>query len=393
MTKEIETPPDFAVIGHPENWEMALEVFQRLRGQDRGPVSMEDARDILPWIPPRPVCRIEIASSTGAIARGVYIDAFLPPDRLSQTSARAHLQRIRQALDCAIREGARVATLGGFTSILLEANSERMPSGPTAFTTGNTLTVAYIVKALERIASHSNKPLADSILLVIGASGDVGSGCARYLAPRVKRLVLCARNIKRLELLESALRREGVHTKATTDPNEFLEDADLVVCAASIPLPSLSLDAARPDAVVCDAGYPRNVLAGSGPRRPRVFFGGMGQVRAGYRMTPDLAGALNPHPIPGVAQGCALEGALLAFEKRWEPFSRGRGFITPARVDEIWALAQRHGLGLAPFFNRDGPCGDLAAAQNCSSDSPLPSLPRSPASASPRENAGPAESN
>lgn len=154
----------------------------------------------------------------------------------------------------------------------------------------------------------------------------------------------------------------------TTVPEEFLPEADLVICAASLPFSSLSVEAARADAIICDAGYPRNVLAGSGKNRPTIFFGGMGRVREGFRMDPDLSKALNPHPFPHVAQGCLLEGVLLAFERRWEPFSRGRGHIVPERVDEIWALAQKHGLDLAPFFNSDGPCKEelLAARPSCS---------------------------
>ena len=40
-------------------------------------------------------------------------------------------------------------------------------------------------------------------LLVVGATGDVGSGCARCLAPHVKRLLLYARNGERLRRLET----------------------------------------------------------------------------------------------------------------------------------------------------------------------------------------------
>jgi hypothetical protein len=74
--------------------------------------------------------------------------------------------------------------------------------------------------------------------------------------------------------------------------------------------------------------------------------------------TPDLHGVLNRHPFPDVVHGCLLEGMALALERRFEPFSRGRGFITPERVEEIAAIAARHGIHLAPLCNADGPLQD-----------------------------------
>jgi hypothetical protein len=74
--------------------------------------------------------------------------------------------------------------------------------------------------------------------------------------------------------------------------------------------------------------------------------------------SPDLHGVLNRHPFPDVVHGCLLEGMALALERRFEPFSQGRGFITPERVEEIAAIAARHGIHLAPLYNADGPLED-----------------------------------
>jgi hypothetical protein len=45
---------------------------------------------------------------------------------------------------------------------------------------------------------------------------------------------------------------------------------------------------------------------------------------------------------------------VLALERRFEPFSQGRGFITPERVEEIGIIAERHGIYLAPLYNANG---------------------------------------
>jgi fatty aldehyde-generating acyl-ACP reductase len=360
------SPARFALIGHLDSWEKTAAVVQTLRGGLGRPVSVRDVREIVPFLPPRTVCRVSVRSIDGSCARGVYVDAFLPPDRLCERegSLREKIRRVREAAACALREGASVAALGGFSSIVLEGKVELLPSHEqVAFTTGNTLTVAYIVKAIERAASLAGRCLASRSVLVLGATGDVGSGCARYLAGRAGRLLLCARNASRLRRLERELAREGTPVSISTDAEELLPEADFVVAAASLARPGFSMRTVRPDAIVCDAGYPKNVLEDGGTRPgPVVFFGGMGQILGGLELVPDLRPVLAPHPAENVVQGCLLEGMLLALEGRCESFSRGRGRISPGRVDAIWSLAEKHGFALAPFFDGRGLCGDRIAA-------------------------------
>jgi hypothetical protein len=72
-------------------------------------------------------------------------------------------------------------------------------------------------------------------------------------------------------------------------------------------------------------------------------------------------------PFPDVVHGCLLEGMALALEGRFEPYSQGRGFITPQRVEEIESIAARHGIYLAPLYNADGPVEDgLDCRTECS---------------------------
>ncbi|HEY6066249.1 MAG TPA: hypothetical protein VIY96_08850, partial [Thermoanaerobaculia bacterium] len=315
----------FALIGHLDSWEKTAAVVQSLRGGAHHPISVRDVREIVPFLPPRTVCRVTVFSRDGSSAQGVYVDAFLSPDRLDDGSVREKIQRIREAASYAGREGASVAALGGFSSIVLEGKVDLLPNhDEVAFTTGNTLTVAYIVKAIEKASALAGRPLRSQRILILGATGDVGSGCARYLAPRAGRLLLCARNLHRLRRLQRSLAMTGPPAAISTDPEELLLDADFVVAAASLSSPRFSLRSARPDAIVCDAGYPKNVIS-DGKSGPVVFFGGMGQVLGGLRLEPDLLSVLEPHPAPNVVQGCLLEGMLLALEGRSESYSHGRG--------------------------------------------------------------------
>ncbi len=350
---------DFALIGHQESWRSAADVIAVLRGPERTPLPDAEIKDILPWIPPRAVCHVEVGSNTGAKARGIYIDSFIPPDRLEAAYVHENIARVRKAAACAINAWAKIVSLGGFSSILIEGNFDQFPEKrDTVFTTGNSLTVGFIVQGIQKMCALESRKLERSTLLIVGATGDVGSGCARCLAPHVRRVLLTARNAERLRRLTTELQAEEIEVEVATDLQQFSTPADVVICAASLACPSLLLGRIAPDAIVCDAGYPKNLSPNAHMPDAKIFFGGLGQITGGMHFTPDFHGVLNRHPFPDVVHGCLLEGMALALDRRFEPFSHGRGFITPERVEEIVTIAARHGIYLAPFYNADGPLED-----------------------------------
>jgi predicted amino acid dehydrogenase len=347
---------DFALIGHQESWRAAADVLALLRGPERAPLPDDEIRDIVPWIPPRAICHVEVGSCGGAKARGLYIDSFIPPDRLEAAHTLDNLSRVRGAAACAIKAGAKIVSLGGFSSILIEGNFDQFPERlDTVFTTGNTLTVGFIVQGVKKMCAMEGRDLRKSTLLIVGATGDVGSGCARCLAPMVRRVQLSARNVERLRRLVAELEADGVEVEMATDLQQFSREADVVICAASLASPSLLLGRIAREAIVCDAGYPKNLSPTTQAPSVKVFFGGLGQITGGLEFAPDFHGILNRHPFPDVVHGCLLEGMALALEGRFEPFSQGRGAIKPDNVAEIEAIAARHGIHLAPLYNSDGP--------------------------------------
>src|ERR1700723_3451672 len=165
---------DFALIGHQESWRAAADVLAVLRGPERTPLPDDEIRDILPWIPPRAVCHVEVDSIEDAKARGLYIASFIPPDRLEAAYVHENIARVRAAAACAIKAGARIVSLGGFSSILIEGNVDQLPQRHgTVFTTGNTLTVSFIIQGVRQLCLQQGRDLRRSTLLMIGATGDV----------------------------------------------------------------------------------------------------------------------------------------------------------------------------------------------------------------------------
>ncbi|HLQ50689.1 MAG TPA: hypothetical protein VK129_04275, partial [Terriglobales bacterium] len=175
---------DFALVGHQESWRAASDVLAVLRGPQHTPLPDDEIKDILPWIPPRAVCHVEVGSIVHAEiggarlkSRGLYIDSFIPPDCLDDAYIHENLTRVRRAAACAINAGARIVSLGGFSSILIEGNFDQLPERHhTVFTTGNTLTVAFIVQGIRKMCALEGRKLRGSTLLIVGATGDVGSG-------------------------------------------------------------------------------------------------------------------------------------------------------------------------------------------------------------------------
>jgi fatty aldehyde-generating acyl-ACP reductase len=351
---------DFALIAHQESWESAADVLAVLRGPKLPPLPDIDLKEIFPWIPPRAVCRVELTSTLGHSVRGIYIDAFIPPDRLGYQYTHENIARVRAAAAYAVKEDAKIVSLGGFSSILIEGNSNLLQDKQdSVFTTGNTLTVSLIVQGIEAMCAKQGRRLRDSTLLIVGATGDVGSGCARCLGPLVKRIVLNARAIHRLRSLANELSDGCMHVEVTTDLQQLSVQADIVICVASLESSSLLLGCLGPNAILCDAGYPKNLSPAAGTDDCTIFFGGLGQATGGIRFQPDVHCVLHHHPFPNIAQGCMLEGMVLALEERFEPFSHGRGFITLERVQEIGAIAERHGIQLAPFHNANGAVNEV----------------------------------
>ena len=70
-----------------------------------------------------------------------------------------------------------------------------------------------------------NPPLADKVVLVVGASAGIGADTARVLAADGARLVLAARTAEPLEALAAELRAEGRDVETVTGDVSRAEDA------------------------------------------------------------------------------------------------------------------------------------------------------------------------
>lgn len=343
---------DFALIGHQDNWKKITGFIDFLTKGKRK-LTEAQASEVYSFIPPRAVFDIEVWSVNGQSVKGSYIETFISPDELGLRYWKKNMLKVKEAAVCARQLNAAVATLGGFTSIVLEGRDDTLNDGSyTKFTTGNTLTAAFIVRNLEKACQRYNKELRDQQLLVIGATGDIGSACIQYFSGKVKKLLLCARQQVILDALTGKLHAQGIHAEASTDLRRLLPQADLVIAIASSTIENFDPAICKKDIIICDAGYPKNLVFDlKGHFADRLFCGGMGQVLGGYSFTPEIHHEFYHFPVECVGHGCLQEALILAFENMHEPFSTGKGNITLEKMEHIYALAAKHGITEAPLFN------------------------------------------
>jgi len=346
---------DFAIIGHQESWRTVLPIINGMRKEESLPgLSFASVQQHYSYIPPRPLFEVEAKSITGRPVKGVYIETFISPDEGDAAHLHSNIAKVREACSCAARMGARICALGGLTSIVLEAaGSPFTQLGDTVFTTGNTLTAAFVVKGVEGACRVARKPLSELRLLIIGSTGDIGSACVRYFTGKVGTLLLHARRPGPLRLQAGMLEGQDQAVRWSIHLDELLPQATFVIAVASTPVSSADPTLLPSGAIVCDAGYPKN-CGGLFAGRSRGFSGGLGHICEGYRFQPACYHRSYGFPLPNIVHGCLLETMVLAMEERWVPYSSGRGHITVEKMDHILRLAGEHGITTAPLFDDNG---------------------------------------
>ncbi len=344
----------FALIGHQESWENVMQFIQTMRfpGSDYD-LTLDKVKDVFSYIPPRKIFDIEVNSTLYGKIHGAYIETFIAPDELDIKHLRKNIDKVRQACELCAKLNVPIVSLGGFTSIVLETGNKFFSKiNNTFFTTGNTLTAAFIARGVEKACTCWEKSLSKSRLLIIGSTGDIGSACAYYFSDKVEKLLLCARNAVVLQKQSGELTAKGVRNSASIFLKELVDEADIIISVASSVINENDFENINCDTIVCDAGYPKNLQSTHIKNHERLFYGGMGMVMGGYEFENNLERSFYKFPLPSVSHGCLLEAVVLAMENVNSSFSKGRGNITVKSMENILAMAEKHGIQPAPLFNK-----------------------------------------
>ena len=241
--------------------------------------------------------------------------------------------------------GAKTLGLGAFTSVVGDAGVTIAEGLDIPVTTGDAFTISIAVEAIREAAKLMGIDIAQSTAAVVGAGGSIGRVCAELLADDVQKLYLLGRSIEPLESVKEKLSGQtNAELKASTDLS-LLQDADLILTVTS----AVHQDVVRPEhlrsgSVVCDVARPRDVSAMVAAERDDILVIDGGMV--------DIPGLVDFHFSFGFPEGkayaCMAETMALALEGRFEDYTLGKD-ISRERVDEITAIAKKHGFRLSGF--------------------------------------------
>jgi predicted amino acid dehydrogenase len=297
-------------------------------------------------IRPRLVSHITgIQSATGARAEGWFIGLPLTPRLLMESPLEFVYPRLIECGRIAEAQGARIVGLGAFTKIVGDRGVTVANNIRIAVTTGNSYTAATAVEGALLAAQRLGLDPANVTAAVIGATGSIGAVASQMLARSVGRLLLVARTPETLDALQARLRPGSRADIALgMDVKKAVREADVVLTVSSATDVLIEPDDLRPGAVVCDVARPRNVSRVVYERRNDVLVidGGVIEVPGDVDFGFDFG-----FP-PRMCEACVAETILLALEHRYENFTLGKE-ISLAQVEEISALARKHGFRLSGF--------------------------------------------
>jgi predicted amino acid dehydrogenase len=290
------------------------------------------------------------SQATGKEIKGWFIACPYTPRRMMELPERAVYRKIIQTGHSAEKLGAQILGLGAFTSVVGDAGVTIAKALDIPVTTGDSYTIAIAVEAIREAARVMDIPLREATAAVVGATGSIGRVCAELLADDVAELVLIGRNEVALDELRCRLQvraRAGLRTSISMDA---LRDARLILTVTSAVHDVISPEDLQPGSVICDVARPRDVSAMVSAVRNDILVIDGGMV--------DVPGPVDFHfnfgfP-PGKAYACMAETITLALEGRFEDYTLGKN-ITRQRVDEIAAMAAKHGFRLSGFrsFERE----------------------------------------
>lgn len=300
---------------------------------------------IMKYIPPFKVSHITGVASPHSQTEGWFIGCPLTSRQMMEMPEEYVLRKIIKAGKVAEKAGAKIVGLGAFTSVVGDAGITIAKNLNIAVTSGNSYTVATALEGTRQAAKVMGLSMDRANVVILGATGSIGSACAQILSREVRYLTLVARNEAKLEKVASQIfRSTGLAVKVTANTKSALRAADIVIAVTSSVDTLIEPEDLKPGAIVCDVARPRNVSRSVTEVRDDVLV-----IEGGVVEVPgDVNFGLNFGFPQGTAYACMAETMILALEGRVENFTIGRD-LTVKQIETIDELAKKHGFKLAGF--------------------------------------------
>jgi fatty aldehyde-generating acyl-ACP reductase len=278
----------------------------------------------------------------GRQALGWFVIVPLLPWQFTDLEESYVIEKIVKACKLAQKQGAKIVGLGAFTAIV--GNGGRMIADniDIAVTTGNTYTTTLAIEGTLKAAKMMEVNLKNSRVAVVGATGSIGSACAKILGPQSGEIRLIGRNEFVLDELKETLEKQA-NPVIYKSISEGIKEADVILTVTGASNEIIYPPDIKSGAIVCDVARPRDVseLVSRVRKDVLVIDGAIVEVPGN-----NVEFGLNFGPPPGMSEGCVAETIILSLEKRYENYTIGKD-ITESMVVEMGELAKKHGFKMA----------------------------------------------
>jgi len=285
------------------------------------------------------------SQATGKEIKGWLLACPYTPRRMMELPEKMVYHKIIQTGRMAEKLGAQMLGLGAFTSVVGDSGVTIAQALDVPVTTGDSYTVAIAIEAIFDAARIMEIPLESASVAVVGATGTIGKICAELLADAVGELYLVGRRVDALEAVREEIAETSQARLHVSTNMDVLSRANLILTVTSAIHDVIKPEYLQPGSVVCDVARPRDVSAMVAAARDDILVIDGGMV--------DVPGPVDFHfnfGFPhGKAYACMAETIALTLDGRFEEdYTLGKE-ISRARVEEISAIAKKHGFRLSGF--------------------------------------------
>jgi predicted amino acid dehydrogenase len=354
----------FAFVIHPLSQEYFKNVKPiELLSQVSPPVFMDVVEKAMAYAPPFVYSHVTgIESPTGAEAEGWLISVGGTPKEIMSHSPEFTYRRLLDAARVARKLGAQIMGLGAFTKVVGDAGLTVARRAPLPITTGNSYSASGALWAAhDAVLRLGLVPKPDKghkvpfKAMVVGATGAIGSVCARLLAMVAEEVYLVSPETAKLLSLKGSILKEAPDAKLflSSRADKDIAGMDMIVTATSgAGKKILDIMKVKPGCVITDVARPLDLPPEEVARRPDVLV-----IESGEILLPGKVSMKNIGLPKNVAYACLAETIVLALEGRFENFTVGRN-IEWEKVREIYRMGLKHGMRLAAISGVNGPFSD-----------------------------------
>ncbi len=354
----------FAFVIHP----LSQEYFKNVKpidllSQVSPPIFMDTLEKVMAYAPPFVYSKVTgIKSPSGVEAEGWLISVGGTPGEIMNHSPEFTYRRLLDAARIAKSLGAQIMGLGAFTKVVGDAGLTVSKRAPLPITTGNSYSASGALwaahDAVLRLGLVPLPPRGQKVrfkAMVVGATGAIGSVCARLLAMVAEEAYLVSPETAKLLSLKESILKETPDAKLflSSRADKDIADMDMIVTATSgAGKKVLDIMKVKPGCVITDVARPLDLPPSEVARRPDVLV-----IESGEIQLPGKVAMKNIGLPKNVAYACLAETIVLALEGRFENFTVGRN-IEWEKVREIYRIGRKHGMKLAAISGVNGPFSD-----------------------------------